>query len=134
VSPGVSFHNFQRISISWIIDHFFRLVGVGIDTSGTSIYQQKYLYLPTASKRLFYKKIQRKWLFLFDVERTMLSIRWRVNHLISNSPFYRKLTFHGLLHNAPCRHCYRFKPLLLLLRVREAFCPRHRPHSGPIEL
>jgi len=24
--------------------------------------------------------------------------------------------------------------LLLLLRVREAFCPRRRPHSGPIEL
>jgi len=23
--------------------------------------------------------------------------------------------------------------LLLLLRVREAFCPRRRPHSGPIE-
>jgi len=24
--------------------------------------------------------------------------------------------------------------LLLLLRVREAFCPRRRPHSEPIEL
>jgi len=24
--------------------------------------------------------------------------------------------------------------LLLLLRVREAFCPRRRPHGGPIEL
>jgi len=24
--------------------------------------------------------------------------------------------------------------LLLLLRVRETFCPRRRPHSGPIEL
>jgi len=24
--------------------------------------------------------------------------------------------------------------LLLLLRVREIFCPRRRPHSGPIEL
>jgi len=23
---------------------------------------------------------------------------------------------------------------MLLLRIREAFCPRHRPHSGPIEL
>jgi len=27
-----------------------------------------------------------------------------------------------------------FLLLLLLLRVREAFCPRRRPHSGPIEL
>jgi len=24
--------------------------------------------------------------------------------------------------------------MLLLLRVMEAFCPRRRPHSGPIEL
>jgi len=24
--------------------------------------------------------------------------------------------------------------LLMMLRVREAFCPRRRPHSGPIEL
>jgi len=27
-----------------------------------------------------------------------------------------------------------FVPGMLLLRVREAFCPRRRPHSGPIEL
>jgi len=25
-------------------------------------------------------------------------------------------------------------PIRLLLRVREAFCPRRKPHSGPIEL
>jgi len=27
-----------------------------------------------------------------------------------------------------------YRAMLLLLRVREAFCPRRRPHSGPIEL
>jgi len=29
---------------------------------------------------------------------------------------------------------FSIESMLLLLRVREAFCPRRRPHSGPIEL
>jgi len=27
-----------------------------------------------------------------------------------------------------------FVPIVVVLKVREAFCPRRRPHSGPIEL
>jgi len=44
------------------------------------------------------------------------------------SSWETKWALHALLRNNSDG------PLLLLLRVREAFCPRRRQHSGPIEV
>jgi len=47
------------------------------------------------------------------------------------APHFKKSKSSHDLFNELGRRLYG---LLLMLRVREAFCPRRRPHSGPIEL
>jgi len=62
--------------------------------------------------------------FMFGYESTLVTLGYKV---LPNWITFDKL---GLID----RVSKNYHKGLLLLRVREVFCPRRRPHTGPIEL